>query len=88
MYAVVFQVDVKEGRGGDAREEVDQLAHFVKTLPGFVRGTWAGDDRTGISMILFESEDDARRMADNASMPPDASVTVRSVQVLEVLGEA
>ena len=61
---------------------------FVKGAPGFVRGTWLSDGRRAVSLIVFESEEAARQLADNASMPPDAAVTVRAVDVYEVLGEA
>ena len=85
MHAVVFEVDMKEGWEGDADRELDQLAAAVKSVPGFVRGTWATDGRRGLSFIVFESEAAARSLADNASMPPDAGVTFRSAAVYEVV---
>ena len=85
MHAVVFQVDMKPGWEGSAEAELDQLVTLVKSVPGFVRGTWANDDRRGLSFLLFESEESARGLAVNASMPPDASVTLRSVDVYEVV---
>lgn len=88
MHAVVFEVDMKQGWEGDAERELDQVASMVKSVPGFVRGTWANDDRRGLSFIVFESEEAARGLAENASMPPDASVTVRSVAVYEIVREA
>lgn len=88
MHAVVFQVDMKPDWQGDADQELNYLATMVKSLPGFVRGTWASDGRRGISFIVFESEAAARGMADNASMPPNASVILRSVDVYEIAHEA
>ncbi len=85
MYAVVFEVDMKEGREGDREAELDQLVSMMKSVPGFVRGTWANDDRTGLSFLLFASPESAQGLADNAAMPPDASVTLRSVDVYEVV---
>ena len=85
MHAVVFQVDMKPGWEGSVESELDQLVTLVKSVPGFVRGTWANDDRRGLSFLLFESEETARGLAANASMPPDASVTLRSVDVYEVV---
>jgi hypothetical protein len=88
MHAVVFQVDMKEGREEkESREELVQLIGFVKTVPGFVRGTWLGDGRRGLSVVVFESEEAARNVADNASMPPDSTVSFRSADVYEVWGE-
>ena len=84
MHAVVFQVDMKPGWEGNLEAELDQLVTMVKSVPGFVRGTWANDDRRGLSFLLFESQESAEGIAANASMPPDASVTLRSVDVYEV----
>ncbi len=88
MHAVVFEVDLKQGWEDHAERELDQVASMVKSVPGFVRGTWANDNRRGLSFIVFESEEAARGLAENASMPPDASVTVRSVAVYEIVREA
>lgn len=84
MHAVVFHVDMKPDWEGDMDAELDFLAEFMKSVPGFVRGTWAGDGERAISFIVFESEEAARGVADNAGMPPEASVTLRSVDVFEV----
>jgi hypothetical protein len=88
MHAVLFQVDMKEGREDDTMPEIEQLIGFVKTVPGFVRGTWTTDGKSGVSMVVMESEEAAREMAANASVPPEAAVTFRSADVLEVVGEA
>ena len=84
MHAVVFQVDMKPGWEESVDAELDQLVTMVKSVPGVVRGTWTSDGRRGISFLLFESQDSAQGLAANASMPPDASVTLRSVDVYEV----
>jgi quinol monooxygenase YgiN len=88
MHAVVFQVDMKEGRDDDTRPELEQLIGSVKAVPGFVRGTWTTDGSKGVSMVIMESEEAALEMAANASIPPEASVVFRSADVLEVVGEA
>ena len=85
MHAVVFYVDMKQGWEGDADEELDQLIAMVKSTPGFVRATWATDGTTGVSFHLYESEEVARGVADNAAVPPNASIALRSVEVYEVL---
>ena len=85
MHAVVFQVDMKPGWEEKVEAVLDQLVTMVKSVPGFVRGTWTNDDRRGLSFRLFESQESAEGLAANASMPPDASVTLRSVDVYEVV---
>ena len=84
MYAVVFEVDFKTDWSGDPDVELDQLTGFIKSAPGFVRGTWTSDGRRGLSFILFDNEAHARAIADNAHMPDDASGILRSVAVYEV----
>ncbi len=88
MHAVVFQVDIKQGWEGDTDQELDQLVGMMESAPGFVRATWTTDGTTGLSFIVVESEEAARGIADNASMPPVASVTFRRVDVYEVVRDA
>ncbi len=85
MHAVVFHVDMKQGWEGSAEAELDQLVTMLKSVPGFVRGTWTTDGSRGLSFLLFESQESAEGLAANASMPPDASVILRSVDVYEVV---
>ena len=87
MHAVVFHVDMKQDWEGNAEEELDQLTGMLKQVPGYVRGTWATDGKTGVSFILFESEEAARGVADNAFLPPEASAIFRTVDVYEVIRE-
>jgi hypothetical protein len=84
MHAVVFQVDFVPGREHQQNGELDFLTGMMRSTPGFVRGTWLGDDKRGLSCILFDSEQAARTVAENAGMPPDASATFRCVDVYAV----
>jgi hypothetical protein len=84
MHAVVFQVDFVPGREQQQDGELDFIIGMIKSTPGFVRGTWLGNDERGLSCILFDSEQAARAVADTAGLPPDASATLRSVDVYAV----
>lgn len=85
MHAVVFTVDIKPTATSEQLDaELDHLIGYVSALPGFVRGTWTDDGTTGLSFQLYDDEATARKIAENASMPPDAGVTFRSVAVYEV----
>jgi quinol monooxygenase YgiN len=84
MHAVVFHVDMKPEWEGDMKAELDQVAEQTKATPGFVRGSWASDGKTGMSFIVLKDEASARKLAENAEIPPEASVSFRSVEVLEV----
>jgi quinol monooxygenase YgiN len=85
MYAVVFQVDMKPGWEGNVDAELDALIETVKAVPGFVRGTWATNGKTGTSFILLENEAAAKEMADGRAIPPEASVTFRAVDIYEIV---
>jgi hypothetical protein len=84
MHALVFQVDFKENWQGDTAAELDQLVGMIKSVPGFVRGTWATDGKRGLSFIVFDNEESARAVAANASIPPGASVVFRSADVYQI----
>lgn len=88
MHAVVFQIDVKQDHEGDPEAELETLARRMKSTPGFVRGTWVGDGKRGLSLLVFESEAAAQALASSAKLPPDTAATLRSVDVYEVVAEA
>jgi hypothetical protein len=88
MHALVFQVEFKQDWQGDADAELDQLIAMVKSVPGFVRGTWTTDGKRGLSFIVFDNEESARAMAANASVPPDAAVVFRSADVYRIAADA
>jgi hypothetical protein len=43
---------------------------------------------SGVSLMLFDSEENARAFADQFSVPPEAPVTLESVHVGEVVAQA
>ena len=93
MYAIVVTVDIEADR---ADESVKLLEEFtipaVKSEDGFVRGAWlrTNDKSNGRGVVLFDTEEQANAAARTAQQgpPPGAPVTVRSVEVFEVVGEA
>ncbi len=88
MHAVVFEVDMKDGWEATVDQDLDTLVGMLKSVPGFVRGTWTTDGSRGLSFVVFESPDVAREIADNAALPPDASATLRSAVVYEIVRDA
>ena len=90
MHAVVARVTIGdfEQAGPDLRE---RIVPRVKGAPGFVTGYWtrAEDGTNGLSMLVFESEDQARAAAEMIrNGPPPATVTFESVEVREVVANA
>jgi hypothetical protein len=89
MHAVVIQVTIHDfERGRQMLEE--RIVPTVKQAPGFVTGYWTrSEDDRGLSMVVVESEDNARTLADMIrSAPPDEGVTLESIDVREVVAHA
>jgi hypothetical protein len=87
MHAVVVKVTVNDVEAAQSvlREET---VPAVSQIPGFVAGYWTRKDNTGLSMIVFDSEDAATAASERVpSMVPDA-VTLEDVEVREVVANA
>jgi hypothetical protein len=91
MHAVVSNATIHDfDRARKALQE--QTVPGVSQAPGFVAGYWTrSDDNKGIGMVVFESEDAARAVAERirSEGPPDPSaVTIENVEVREVVASA
>jgi heme-degrading monooxygenase HmoA len=91
MHAVVVRVSI-----GDVNVATPELRERVvpraKGAPGFVAGYWTqSDDRdNGLSMVVFDSEDNAKAAAElirTAGVVAE-TVTLESVEVREVVANA
>jgi len=93
VHAVVGQVKIDTSREEEAKKLLDEMVlPTSKAMAGFQGGYWAralGSD-SGHSLLLFDSEDNARaaaaRMAEGP--PPDAPTTLVSATVCEVVAQA
>jgi hypothetical protein len=87
MHAVVVKVTIHD-RAAAERALNEQLVPRVSQVPGFVAGYWTIKDDTGLTMIIFESEDAANAMSEMArSVVPDA-MSLDDVEVREVAAHA
>jgi hypothetical protein len=91
VHAVVVNATIKDfdrARKGLQEETVPT----VSQVPGFVAGYWTrSEDNRGIGMVVFESEDAARAVAQRIESegPPDPdAVTIDNVEVREVVAHA
>ena len=87
MHALVFKVTIHE------REEADRLLQeeFVPGMsqaPGFIAGYWVQvGENQGTSVIVFDSEDAVRRVAEQP--PPETNAfTVDSFDIGQVVAHA
>jgi hypothetical protein len=87
MHAVVVRVTVNEAER--AQEELqNRVVPNVSQAPGFVAGYWTRSGSDGLSMVVFESEDAARQMADRVPQTIPEFVTLKDVEVREVVANA
>lgn len=90
MHAVVVGVAVDPGH----KEEASAFLHSdvlpaMKDVPGIVGGYWLAPsgDGEGLAMLLFDTEQAARGVADGLpSTPRSEFASLRSVDVREVVG--
>jgi hypothetical protein len=94
MYAVVVRVTIHDAdRTRELRKS--QVVPQVSAAPGFKTGYWTwptgGGELNGLSMAIFDSEENARAVGDRVSAiaaDAGADVTVDSVEVREVVASA
>ena len=87
MHAVVVKVKINDLEAADSHLR-ERVVPAISQAPGFVAGYWTRKDDTGLSMVIFDSEDAANRGSEQVpSMIPDA-VTLEDVDVREVAAHA
>jgi hypothetical protein len=79
VHAVIVSVKLSENPDPTVLRE--QVVPRVKELPGFVAGYWTRDDLTGRSMVVFDSEENARAASDMvpSMVPPGTQIEGNSV---------
>jgi hypothetical protein len=92
MHAVVVKVNIGDPETAEQGLR-DQVIPRASNAPGFVGGYWTGSDdgHSGLSMVVFDSEESARRAAEMIQGPEAVrpeTVTLESVEVREVVGNA
>lgn len=87
MHAVVVKVTLNDREAAQSMLN-GQVVPRVSQAPGFVAGYWTWKDNTGVSMVIFESEDAATGMSERVRSMVDPSVTIEDVEVREVVAHA
>lgn len=87
MHAVVTRVTINDSDASE-NELREKVVPAISQAPGFVAGYWTRKDDTGLSMVFFESEDQANAAEERVpSMVPD-TVTLEGTEVREVVAHA
>lgn len=87
MHAVVVRVAISESEAAE-QELQERVVPQVRQAPGFVAGYWTRIGDTGVSMVVFDSEDQARAMSERVGQNMPANVSLEDVQVGEVVAHA
>ena len=87
MHAVVVRVTVHNLEGAEERLR-NEVVPRASSSPGFQAGYWTREGSGGLSMAIFDSEENARAAAERvpANVPQD--VSLEGVEVREVVASA
>ncbi len=87
MHAVVVKVTIGDVEPSltDLRENV---VPQVAQAPGFVAGYWTRSGSSGMSMMVFESEEAATAVSERIPSTVPETVTLEGVEVREVVAHA
>lgn len=93
MHAVLIEVDVAAvDREQGTKVLREQIVPAIKAQPGFQSGTWltGGAGGNGLSLTLWDTEENARAMADRfgPGSSPTASASIVRCEVREVAATA
>jgi hypothetical protein len=87
MHAVVVRVKINDPEAAE-RGLREQTVPGVSQAPGFVTGYWTRKGDTGLSMVIFDSEDAANGVHERIRQNAPEGVTVEDVEVREVAAHA
>jgi heme-degrading monooxygenase HmoA len=86
MPAVLVRVTVDDASSEEALRS--QVVPRVKEQPGFHAGYWTRNGNSGVSLVVFDSEDAANAAAEQVRSVAPQGVTVEGVEVREVVAHA
>jgi hypothetical protein len=87
MHAIVVRVSIDDPEAATARLREDVVPR-VSQAPGFVAGYWTRKDGTGLSMLVFESEEAATNAEQRVRANVPDGVRLESTEVREVVANA
>lgn len=87
MHAVVVRVTVSNREGAEQRLR-DEVVPQVSRTPGFQAGYWTREGDSGLSMVIFDSEENARAQAERVPTTIPEDVKLEAVEVREVVASA
>jgi hypothetical protein len=87
MHAVVVNLTITDTEAA-GRALHEQLVPRVSRAPGFVTGYWTTKDNSALSIFMFETEEAATRMSEQAAAGVPSGVVLDGIEVREVVAHA
>ena len=87
MHAIVVRVTIKDDAAAMPVLR-EQVVPRVSQAPGFVAGYWTRKNDTGLSMLVFESEEAATKAREQVTANMPDAVNLESAEVREVVASA
>jgi len=87
MHAVVVNLTITDPEAAE-RALHEQLVPRVSKAPGFVAGYWTTRNNTALSMFMFDTEEAANRMSEQAAAGVPDGVVLDGIEVREVVAQA
>jgi glyoxylase-like metal-dependent hydrolase (beta-lactamase superfamily II) len=87
MHAVVVNLTITDPQAA-AQALHEELVPRVSQAPGFVTGYWTAKGDTALSMFMFETEEAANRMREQAAAGVPPGVVLDGIEVREVVAHA
>jgi hypothetical protein len=87
MHAVVVRVTVEEPEASQQRLR-EEVVPQASRAAGFQAGYWTREGNTGLSMAIFDTEENARAAAERIPTMVPEGVTMEGVEVREVVASA
>ena len=87
MHAVVLNLTITDVEAAD-RALHEELVPRVSQAPGFVSGYWTTKGASALSVFVFETEEAAARMSEQAAAGVPYGVALNGVEVREVVAHA
>jgi len=87
VHAIVVRVTIKDDAAAMPVLR-EQVVPRVSQAPGFVAGYWTRKNDTGLSMLVFESEEAATKAREQVTANMPDAVNLESAEVREVVASA
>jgi hypothetical protein len=84
MHAVVVRLTITDPEAAE-RALRDQLVPRVSRAPGLVAGYWTTKGASALSLFVFETEEAAARMSEQAAAGVPDGITFDGIEIREVV---